>query len=231
MNKREQNIEKRKQKILKTAARIVSKNGPEGLTMRALGKMAGFSVTTLYNLFGNKDDILTALLENALNDVTPYLQARSKNDPFSAILEITTEPVKYLIQNARVLRPIMAVEYFKAERRSGPYAIALFTEILDMLSDITSAAQTKGYFVNNVSPVLVAAEIFYCYRLAVEDWGLREISDEALLARLESGVLLVLLSVATDKSRKRLQTKLKKVQDRAVDDIYIRYPGLDKHYR
>lgn len=231
MNKREQNIEKRKQKILKSARRLVAKHGPERLTMRALAKSAGFSVTTLYNLFGNKDDILTALLENALNDVTPYLHDRSRNDPFSAILEITTEPVKYLIKNAKVLRPIMAVQYFKAERRSGPYASALFTEILNLLSEMTSAAQKEGDFIKSVPPVLVAAEIFYCYRLAVEDWGLMEIDDDALLARLESGVLFVLLSVATDKSRNRLQRGLKQIQRRAVDDLYERYPGLDKPYR
>lgn len=231
MNKRELNIEKRRRKILKTAARLVAKHGPEGLTMRSLGKAAGFSVTTLYNLFGNKDDILTALLENALNHVTPDLHAKSRKDPFSALLEITTEPVNYLIENAGVLRPIMAVEYFKAERRSGPYANALFTEILNLLSEMAAAAQKEGYLAKTVPPVFVAAEIFYCYRLAVEDWGLREISDQALLTRLESGVLFILLSVATDKSRSRIQTKLKNVQGRAVDDLFIRYPGLGKHHR
>ena len=230
MNVRQQNIKKRRQRILQSARQIVAEKGPEGLNMRSLAKQAGFSVTTLYNHFGNKDDLLVALLEDALNEVTPLIEMESKNDPFSAVVAVMTGPVSYLIENSKVLRPIMAVEYYKAERRAAPYALEIYAGILNTLAQLLEAAQKQGFFIKTVSPYLLAAEIFYSFRLALEDWELSEINDDALVTRVQSGVLMVLLSAATEKSRLRLQKKLKNIQSNAVDDLFTRFPALKTGY-
>lgn len=228
MNLRQKNIQKRRRKILDTALQIVVEEGPEGVKIRELAKRAGFSVTTLYNLFGNKDDILVALLENALDEVSPLLEAKRETDPFSAIQAIMVGPVKFLTDNSRILRPILAMLYYKPERRAAPYAMVLLTGIIDSLSGLVEAAQKEGSLLQTLSPHLLAAEIFYSYRIAMEDWYCLEINDEALSARVKTGVLFLLLSVATDKSREHLQNKLGKIQPQALDHLFQRFPGLKK---
>jgi len=213
---------------LDAARQIVTERGPEGLNMRSLARQSGFSVTTLYNLFGNKDDLLVALLENALNEVTPLLEMKSESDPFSAVMGIMTGPVTYLVEHSTLLRPIMAVEYYKAERRAAPYTIEIYTGVLNTLTELVRAAQEKGFFLKSMSPYLLAAEIFYSFRLALEDWELSEINDNILITRVQAGVLMVLLSAATEKSRPRLQKKLKSIQQQAVEDLFKRFPGLNK---
>ncbi|MEW5734612.1 MAG: TetR/AcrR family transcriptional regulator, partial [Thermodesulfobacteriota bacterium] len=223
----EQNIQKRRRKILETARLIVEEQGPEAVKMRDLAERAGFSVTTLYNLFDNKDDLLVALLEDALVSVTPLLEAQKQSDPFAAIQEIMAGPVQYLVDHSRILRPILAVLYYKAERRAAPYAIEIFTGIIAALARMVEAAQKEGFLLPTPPPRLLAAEIFYSYRMALEDWGCREIDDGQLASRVQTGVLLLLLSVATDKSRAHLQGRLESVQARALDYLVRRFPGLE----
>lgn len=226
MSLREQNIQKRRQKILTAARQLVEEKGPEGVTMRRLAKRSGLCVTTLYNIFGNKDDILVALLEEALSSVTPLLETDSQSEPFSAIQAIMVGPVRYLTEHSRILRPILAVEYYNPERRAHPYALAIFAEIILKIAGFLEAAQKQGFFLPNISPRLLAAEIFYSLRMSLEDWGCREIDDEALAARVKTGVLLILLAAATDKSRDHLQARLEEIQAPALAHLHERFPGL-----
>lgn len=226
MSLRERNIEKRRQRILEAARRLVEETGPESLKMRVLAKRAGFSVTTLYNLFGNKDDILVALLEQALYTVFPLLEAERSTEPYSAIQELMAGPVRYLLDNSRILRPILALLYYTPERRADPDTIAIYGEIIDTIAGFIAAAQKEGFLIHTLSPRLLAAELFHSYRLTLEDWSCREIDDEALSVRMQVTTLLLLLSAATDQSRESLSRRLEELQPRAINHLHQRFPAL-----
>ncbi len=225
MNLRQQNIEKRRQRILVAARQVIAAKGPEALSMRTLAARAGLSVTTLYNLFGTKDDILVALIEEGVATVGPILQDESTSDPFAAVLRLTVSPLAYLIENTRIFRPMIAVGLYENKNRA-PHMQKLYGRLIASIEELIEAAQAKQIFIKAVSPRLIAAEIFYAFRQALEDWGSGLIQDDALRRRVEVGAYFVLGAVATDKARASLQRNVTKIQDEALGDLGDLFPGL-----
>ena len=62
MSQREQNKQEKRSRIVAAAARIISKDGIDALTMRRLADEAHVSSRTPYNLFDSKTDILFAIM-------------------------------------------------------------------------------------------------------------------------------------------------------------------------
>ncbi|MHB1342030.1 MAG: TetR/AcrR family transcriptional regulator [Coriobacteriia bacterium] len=56
--------------IIQATADIVEERGPEGVTMRAVGDRIGYSPTTIYLYFKNKDDLLKHALAKAYEWMT-----------------------------------------------------------------------------------------------------------------------------------------------------------------
>jgi AcrR family transcriptional regulator len=56
--------EERKQRILEVGRRQIAENGFDGVTMRELAEESLVSVPTLYNLFGGKNELLSAVVES-----------------------------------------------------------------------------------------------------------------------------------------------------------------------
>lgn len=67
-------------RILEAARHLLVQEGYQGLSMRRIGKMGGFSATTIYLYFENKDALFHALIDEGFG----YLQER---------LEEATEPL------------------------------------------------------------------------------------------------------------------------------------------
>ncbi len=66
MNRREENKELKRDKIISAAKEIISSEGLDKLTMRYLADYAGVSSRTPYNLFESKTDILVAIIMDAM---------------------------------------------------------------------------------------------------------------------------------------------------------------------
>ena len=77
---RELNCEARRQRILAAARTLIARGGIPALSMRKLAQEAGVSVTTLYNLFGVRDDILSALVHDAIDRIDQILQREAPLD-------------------------------------------------------------------------------------------------------------------------------------------------------
>ena len=59
---RTRNMEKRRERILEQARKMLAEGGFEALNLRDLADVSGVTVPTLYNLIGNKAEILRALV-------------------------------------------------------------------------------------------------------------------------------------------------------------------------
>lgn len=66
--------------ILEAATRIIDKDGLEGLTTNRVAEDAGISIGTLYQYFGNKEDVLEMLVQREMQLVTDQL-IKHMSDP------------------------------------------------------------------------------------------------------------------------------------------------------
>ena len=221
MGLREQNSEERRQRILDCARRMLAVEG--SFDMRSLASQARVSVATLYNLFGNKDDIHLAIVRQGIASLAPLLEAERDQEPLIALEQLMQRPVEYLVQHAAVFRPILRLGYFEPERRGRPEVVALYAALVGVVEGILRSAREAGYLEASLPSQLLAAEVFYCYRSAIEDWACREIDDEALARRVQIGVGLVLFALARGAAKQRLACRIEQLGAPSLADLQARF--------
>ncbi len=131
---REINIEARRQRIIEAARTLIAAGGMSSLSMRKLGAQAGLSVTTLYNLFGNRDGILSALIDDTIDRVDKALENKAQwEDPLAQCHAGIIVSVPRMIQDEAIYRPLGIPRYGRLaragaeERRISDRAAAIVT--------------------------------------------------------------------------------------------------------
>src|SRR6476469_3759475 len=76
--------------VLDTARVFIEAHGVEQLSMRRLAAEAEVSVRTLYNHFGDKEGLLTALVQRSLDSIDVAVHHLSATDPIERIWEALT---------------------------------------------------------------------------------------------------------------------------------------------
>ena len=111
-SRREANVASRRQRILESARTLLVEAGQDGLSMRKLAKEAGFSVTTLYNLVGSREDILRALIEDSAGRFSsPVTVPASSGDSLSRTVEAFDNVLRYFVDDASVLKPLIVANF------------------------------------------------------------------------------------------------------------------------
>ena len=75
--------------------------------MRRLAKDAELSVTTLYNLIGGRDEIVSALIDDAMDQMDAVLADQSPmDDPLERCHAVVTVSIRYVIAHEKVFRAL-----------------------------------------------------------------------------------------------------------------------------
>ncbi len=108
-------MQERRQRILREARHIIARHGVDGLTTRGLAAAAEVTQPTLYNLIGNKDSILEALLVELAQGFEPP-DSWQPESGLEAIKELVAGTAM-LYQNSDRFR-MMFYLYWRLEDRS-----------------------------------------------------------------------------------------------------------------
>jgi AcrR family transcriptional regulator len=209
---RELNCEARRQRILEAARTLIARGGMPALSMRKLAQEAGVSVTTLYNLFGVRDDILTALVHDAIDRIDQILEREAPlDDPIERCRAVITVSVRYIGEQEAVFRPMIHTLYQglslggiersdTSERAAHMQRIAIERAIAD------------GLLRNTLDPGVLASQIYHGYDLACCHWAYGLIDEAGFRARALYGLYVALLAVATDRLKPDLQKELRALE-------------------
>ena len=80
---RTRNMQHRRERILRTARELLASGGFEALSLRELARQAEVTVPTIYNLIGNKEEILVALFAQAVGEIESRMRADHPSDPLA----------------------------------------------------------------------------------------------------------------------------------------------------
>lgn len=83
-----------KQRLVEVAADLVDEGGPSAVTLREVGKRAGFSHNTPYKHFNSKEDLLAQVAAQELNTLTTAIQAAI--DPLQGLGRIGAAAEAYI---------------------------------------------------------------------------------------------------------------------------------------
>ena len=209
---REVNIESRRRRILEAARSLIARGGMQALSMRKLAAEAGLAVATLYNLYGSRDDILFALIQDGIDRMVPILDAEAPiEEPLARCRAVITVSVRYFAENEAIYRPMLVASYeglsrgADADRRLARQAAAMQREGIEQ-------AIAQGLLADTLDPERLGEQIYHGYELAAVQWAFGMLDASGFRARALYGMYLALLAVASDAVRPELEAHLQAIE-------------------
>ncbi|MEM7330307.1 MAG: TetR/AcrR family transcriptional regulator [Pseudomonadota bacterium] len=211
MNTRMQNKEKRRQRILFEARRVLTREGYDALTTRGLAKAAGVTQPTLYNLIGSKDDILRVLLEESVARVWERLNQLEASDPLEAIEAVTIEPLKLFEADETYHRAaVISSDHLHGALATGDDIEEqnfVGRESAQMATLAAQSAIDAGLLRGRIPASVFGEQMYICFRGPMRDWAYGFISLEEFRARALRGFYMTLAIDATPAFKTVLERK------------------------
>lgn len=216
-NLRQINIEARRQRILAAARRLIASGGMDALSMRKLAREAGLSVTTLYNLFGVREDIVQALIDDSIDMMDQILEQEAPlDDPLERCRAVITVSIRHMVENEAVFRPMLIA----AHQGSIPGAYEdghISKRAVAMQTVAIEAAITRGLLSDLLDSKLLGQQIYHGYDRAGAQWANGVLDEDGFLVRALYGLYVALLGVATKTARPRIEKELRTLEKRLRD--------------
>ena len=209
MGLRDDNRELRRRRIRRAARRLVVKHGFEGLSMRTLARKADLSVTTLYHLYGSKDEIRLALCHELLDGIDRALEEVPLERPLERARAVVTVGVDHLVGDASLSRAgILASRH----GRGGMDDDEITPRAVEMQRVAIEAAMSEGLLRPDLRPDLLAAQVYDGFRRAALLWAVGEIEPAGFRSKALYALYVCLLGVATARSRPAILAELRALE-------------------
>ncbi len=209
---RELNVDARRQRILNAARHLIATGGLAALSMRKLAKEAGLSVTTLYNLFGVREEILQALVMDAIDQMDLVLERDAPlDDPIDRCRAIIVVSVQHMVDNDAVFRP-MVIAAHQNLIEGGRIRNEVARRAAQMQSRAIAAAIEQGLLSDLLDPDLLGRQIYHGYEFASIQWSIGQLDAAGFATRALYGLDIALLAVANDSLRADLEANLHRLE-------------------
>ncbi|MFN8455478.1 MAG: TetR/AcrR family transcriptional regulator [Anaerolineae bacterium] len=196
---KDQMIEARRTQILMGAAKVFAEKGYHKATTKEIAQSAGVAEGTIYNYFGNKRELLLAMIELlALQSLKSIITNQPPADPKEFITTILRDRYQLVQQRGYLIVPIMAEMFADAELREEVYR-KLLMPVAAYLEQYIQSHIDSGLF-RPVNPMITtrafigAVIVNFAMKLANLDPRYEQVSSEALIEELASLFLGMLLN-------------------------------------
>jgi AcrR family transcriptional regulator len=196
-----------RRRVLDAARALVDAGGMDALSMRALAERAGVSATTLYNLFGTKDEVVRTLALDILGAIDAEFLDIVDPDPIERMRARIQRLVEHVIDEAppslvwAVLDDPVLTEQLNAQWASRHL-------VQDAIVEAMKAGLLRRDLDANVLAEHVRAGLLHQQRL----WAAGAIDAATYRAAASYCVDLALLTVATDSTRARLLRSVRRAE-------------------
>lgn len=167
--------------------------------MRRLAGEAGVSVRTLYNHFGDKDGLLTALVQRSLDSIDVAVHHLTANDPIERIWEAITISIDKTVADI----PKAVVRAVVMDDRLVNLVNVRWTG-WDLIVAEIGAATENGALRADIEPAILAEHAAMVLFHLQRRWTAGEIDDAELRAGALHAFDICLLAVATPRARTRI---------------------------
>jgi AcrR family transcriptional regulator len=204
----DQQMAERRERILEAARQLIAEHGFEGLTMRSLASASRVTAPTLYNLVGNKEQVLFAAVEE---QTLGFVAALERSGP--DLLSLVDATVRQLLRRPRYYRELLQVlassESADPARRHVERALA--TQIAAALADL----EARGQLVDWVDAAVLARQLHAHLDTVSLEWARGLHGPASFRASARYGVATAMLGLSRGESRRLFEEVAKQSQARA----------------
>jgi AcrR family transcriptional regulator len=211
MGLREENTERRRQRILAAARELIARDGMSGWSMRKVARAANVSVPTLYNLFGSKEEIRQAMCGGFFDELDRDLEEKSPDQPLEQALGFVNEAVDHVVDREDLTRPVLlAQEHGRGgERLTTPLAV-------ERQRTVIQAAMDRGDLHADLRADLLAAQAHEGFHRAALLWARGGLDASGFRDKAKYAACVCLLAAATDAARPELLRITRRLERKLV---------------
>ena len=196
----------RQSNILATVREMLEEVGYEGMTIRGLAKRAGVAQGTLYNLYGGKDALVLAAVDDLLSQLASTAVEEAPSAGIEAIFarsRLTGAQIEATPGYADAMTRIL----FHVGK-NDPLVDVLFAGSYPFLKAQLEAARNNGEVRPEVDIDLVARHLVGQQWGVVLLWMMGMIPLEHNGRERQRSEIMTLMGIATDATRRRLEARL-----------------------
>lgn len=206
------NMERRRERILEQARKILAEGGFDALNLRALAMVSAVTVPTIYNLIGNKAAVLKALVMGSFATFEAALETRlpCPTEKLPALMmSIFTE----MTQREEDLYRATALAGERLENESEEHGDYGFKRepLMRYAGKLCADARAEGLLRGEIDGQLLAEQMIGNHQMAFRDWAHRVISLDELEKQTLRGFYIALAADAREDYRERLALELRKL--------------------
>ncbi len=187
-------------RVLESTRQMLAERGYDGVQMRTLAERAGVSLMTLYNRFGNKDDLIQMALREVLQELAERARVSGKRgiELVAYNAQVTGEQIVATPEYAKA----MALMLFNGGAET-PIVDALLANSLDQAVEQIEDMRVLGEITDEVDAALLARGLSVAGWSSILLWMKGLIPDEEFLDHYRRAPILVLASAMTAKTKRR----------------------------
>lgn len=205
---REKNSERRRQMILEGAIAIIAKEGLDALSMRILSTKVGLSVTTLYNLYGDRDSIVKAVLYRVLDEMGKAIsEDEPAVDPVEECLRVMKCITDYFIKRRVIITHIAR----GVSARTGPFTgdhVDTKARSMKLLAPSFAKVIETGPLKGRLATETLTSIVFTNLESEAEEWADGLLSDKQFEQKIQLVTLLAIHAAVPRKMDSSVKNKI-----------------------
>lgn len=205
-------MQQRRERILDAARNIMATEGFEGLSIRDLAKQAGVTTPTIYNLIGNKNELLEKLMEGVYERFESVQQNADLSDPLASMETLINEVAALLSQKEAFFRAAFVANDRLRSQLHQPVADG-FARAVKLVENICQRAADMGLLKGEIHHQTLASHIYDSYIFSRQEWMNGSLDTEAFRKQALVSAYIGFAADAEENWRKELLGKITQLSD------------------
>ncbi|MCF6248321.1 MAG: TetR/AcrR family transcriptional regulator [Desulfobacula sp.] len=193
-------------RILESGRRLILEQGIDALSVRKLAGESGLALRTIYNLYGNKENVLVALFESGTRDLddamvrleTAMTRGTWETDFYLNWLK-QVEPM--FLENQAIIKPAVIAGFFPMSPTSKR-AEELHGRRIQRLKKVLALAARKDLIWKDLDLDVSARLLYLNYFNVVVQWAKGELDDRGLVIHGRYAILTILHTLINEPDRR-----------------------------
>ena len=199
------NMQKRRARVLAAAHQLLAREGFAGLNVRDVAHLAGVTVPTIYNLIGNKEQLLLALIADVLHEIESRVHTMGNRTPLALAAAMVTESTGLFAEDEAYYRSaFLAVEALDKTEVPHPDAARIYAWAERLITEGIEACRAAGLIRGRIPAAAMGELIMRSFRINCRAWALRHISIDDFRRSALSDLYVTLAADAVETFHRHL---------------------------
>ena len=186
-------MQQRREDIITAAQNLLAQEDLGAFSVRKLATSAGVSVATIYNLIGNRQAVLFAIV----NDLTKQMGSKHENFDETSVLDFVERQLKALLSFTKsrenLLRSAnLAFDQLSREADWSKSTTRIVKTAETTYVDIFTSSVDSGELRGDINPRVLSELVYRAYLNATMNWAYRRISMNKYKRMVLRDALIVL---------------------------------------